>query len=90
MPSFFLLSMEGGQKKKMKGGEGGREARITRAEKYEFENLVSFYLLFFSATHFSIGLKASQALRKVHLHWWHRLLGYTSYGCAENEVQVYL
>jgi len=38
--------MEGGKKKQkeknMKGGEGGREARITRAEKYEFKNLVSF------------------------------------------------
>jgi len=89
--AFLFLTLDGRgakKKKKMKGGEGGREARISRAEKYEFENLFSFF--FFSATHFSIGLKASQVLRKVHLHWWHRLLGYTSYGCAENEVQVYL
>ena len=39
---FSYSRWKGGQKKKMKGGEGGLEARITRAEKYEFENLVFF------------------------------------------------
>ena len=81
--------MEGGKKKFERCRRRGQEARITRAEKYEFEILLCF-LFSFSAMHFSIGLKASQVLHIVHLHWWHRLLGYTSYGCAENEVQVYL
>lgn len=91
MFAFLFLTLDGrGAKKKDERWRRRPRGKDTRAEKYEFENLVSFYLLFFSATHFSIGLKASQALRKVHLHWWHRLLGYTSYGCAENEVQVYL
>lgn len=37
----FLLSMGKGSKEYEKsGGEGGQEARITRAEKYEFESLV--------------------------------------------------